>query len=63
MSTATALTVVVTLALAAGFDVYCLRDLAQADVVLRFPHQVWAAIIIFSTPLGGMAYLTLGRSG
>ncbi len=44
------------------FDVYCLKDLAEADVVYFFSRGVWAGIIIFATPLGGMTYLTVGRS-
>ncbi len=53
ISPGTLLTVALTLVLAVGFDAYCLADLAKADVVLRFPHSVWAAIIIISTPMGG----------
>ncbi len=62
MNTATLLTIILTLVLAASWDLYCLRDLARADIVYRLPPQVWAALIIVTTPLGGLAYLTLGRT-
>ena len=61
MSPATALTAILTVVLAVGFDAVCLKDLNQAGEVLYFPPQVWASIIILSTPLGGIAYLMLGR--
>jgi hypothetical protein len=57
----TLISVVVLIAAAIRFDLYCLRDLAEAEVVLYFPPQVWSYIIIISTPLGGMTYLMLGR--
>jgi hypothetical protein len=44
-----------------GFAVYCLRDLARADTVLHFPPIMWAAIICFTGPFGGLVYLTFGR--
>ena len=59
--TVTLISVVVLIAVAIRFDLYCLRDLAEAEVVLYFSRQVWFSIIIFSTPLGGMTYLMLGR--
>ena len=61
MSPAAALTAILTAVLAVGFDIVCLKDLNQAEEVLYFPPQVWASIIILSTPLGGLAYLMLGR--
>jgi hypothetical protein len=44
------------------FDAFCLMDLVRAEVVLHFPPQVWAFFILFFTPLGGMTYLSVGRS-
>jgi hypothetical protein len=58
---ATLISVVALIVMAGVFDVYCLRDLAQAEVVLYFPPQTWVFIICLSTPLGGIAYLMLGR--
>jgi hypothetical protein len=46
---------------AVAFDLYCLRDLARADLSLVFPPQVWVGLIVVFTPFGGIAYLKLGR--
>jgi hypothetical protein len=59
--TATLVGVAIVLFVAFAFDVYCLRDLRDAPVVYAFSREMWASIIIFTTPLGGMAYLTIGR--
>jgi hypothetical protein len=44
-----------------AFALYCLNDLAHTEVVLFLPREVWAIIVCLSTPLGGIAYLMLGR--
>ena len=46
---------------AIGFDVYCVRDLARADITFVFPPRFWFLLIVFATPFGGIAYLKLGR--
>jgi hypothetical protein len=58
---ATLVSIFATIVAAAVFDIYCLRDLAQAEVVLYFPPQIWAIIICLSTLFGGAAYLMLGK--
>ncbi|MGO8683949.1 MAG: hypothetical protein ACLQUT_05150 [Thermoleophilia bacterium] len=59
--TAALLLPVLVFVVALGFDVYCLKNLARAEVVLYFPPRIWTYIIIFFTPFGGIAYLMLGR--
>ena len=49
------------LAVAFAFDLYCLRDLKEAPHVFIFSRETWFYLIVFATPLGGMAYLTIGR--
>jgi hypothetical protein len=44
-----------------AFALYCLNELAHAEVVLFLPRELWTIIICLSTPLGGIAYLMLGR--
>jgi hypothetical protein len=48
------------LVLLAAFVVYCLVDLARSDVE-HLPKWAWAVICVFSVPLGGIIYLTMGR--
>jgi hypothetical protein len=61
MSVALALPLAVVV-LGAVFDYHCLRDLFRADtVVLLLPRDAWCAVIVLSTPLGGLAYLAFGR--
>lgn len=48
------------LAFAAAFIGYCLFDLSRSEV-RHLPKWAWALICIFSVPLGGVVYLTIGR--
>jgi hypothetical protein len=43
------------------FDAYCLVDLIEADRVRYFPKLSWAILICITSPLGGIAYLILGK--
>jgi hypothetical protein len=49
------------LVVAVAFEVFCLVDLVRADEVRYLPKWAWAVICLLSTPLGGIAYLVLGR--
>ncbi len=46
--------------LAVAFIAYCLWDLARSEV-RYLPKWAWAVLCVLSVPLGGIAYLTLGR--
>lgn len=48
-------------ALAVGFVVYCLADVVRQPRTRGLPKPVWAILILISVPLGGIAYLVLGR--
>lgn len=47
---------------AVGFEVFCLVDLARAGEVRYVPRWAWAIICVVSIPLGGIVYLSIGRS-
>lgn len=49
------------LVLLAGFLSYCLIDLARSEVQY-LPKWAWAIVCVISVPLGGIIYLTMGRS-
>ena len=49
------------LVLLAGFLIYCLIDLARSEVQ-HLPKWAWAIVCVISVPLGGIIYLTMGRS-
>lgn len=44
-----------------GFVVFCLVDVLRAQRVRYLPKWAWALICLLSVPLGGIAYLVLGR--
>jgi hypothetical protein len=59
-----ALLLIPVLALAAGFVVYCLVDLARAQEVRYLPKWVWAILCVgigLTIPFGGIAYLVFGK--
>ncbi len=45
---------------AVSFVAYCLFDLSRSRVRL-LPRWAWALICVFSVPVGGIAYLLVGR--
>jgi hypothetical protein len=49
--------------LAIGFDAYCIRDIVRAADVRYLRKWVWALICLAQIPLGGILYLTIGRTG
>jgi hypothetical protein len=42
--------------------VYCLVDLARHPKPRHIPRWAWVLICLFVNPLGGIAYLVIGRS-
>ncbi len=46
-----------------AFDAYCLRDIVRAADVRYLRKWVWALICLAQMPLGGILYLTIGRTG
>lgn len=46
----------------AGFEVFCLVDVARAAQVRYLPKWAWAVICLVSVPLGGLAYEVCGQA-
>jgi hypothetical protein len=53
--------VMLLLALAVGFDAFCLADIARAAQVRCLPKWAWVLICLAQTPAGGIAYLSIGH--
>jgi hypothetical protein len=51
------------LALAVGFDAFCLIDIARAAQVRYLSKWAWVGICLIQTPLGGTIYLSIGHMG
>ena len=51
------------LALAAGFDAFCLVDIARAAHVRYLPKWAWALVCLLQSPGGGIMYLSIGHIG
>lgn len=56
-----ALALIPVIVLGVAFIAYCLVDLARAETVRHLPKWAWAVVIVVSIPLGGVAYLLVGR--
>lgn len=46
--------------LAVAWIAFCLVDLSRSSVQ-HLPKWAWAVLIVISVPVGGIAYLALGR--
>jgi Phospholipase_D-nuclease N-terminal len=57
------LPVMLVLALAVGFDGFCLADIARAERVRYLHKWVWVVICLVQAPLGGIMYLSIGHIG
>jgi hypothetical protein len=47
--------------LVVAFDVFCLLHLVTADTVHFLPKSVWAVLVVFTSPIGGLVYLLTQR--
>jgi hypothetical protein len=53
--------VIAAVALIAGWEFYLLSDLAAAERVRLLPRWAWVAACLLQIPLGGIAYLAIGK--
>jgi hypothetical protein len=51
----------VVLALAIGFDAFCIVDIVRAERVRYLPKWAWVLICLIQTPSGGIIYLCVGH--
>ena len=56
-----ALVLLLALVLVVGWEIFCLANLARADEVRFLPRWAWAIACLIQIPLGGVAYLAIGR--
>jgi hypothetical protein len=49
------------LALLAAWVIFFLNDLTYAERVRFLPRWLWAVLCLITIPLGGIAYLLIGR--
>jgi hypothetical protein len=49
------------LGLLAAWEIFCLNDLARAERVRFLPRWAWVIACLISIPVGGIAYLLIGR--
>ena len=56
-----ALVLLIALALLAGWEILCLRQVVMAERVRFLPRWVWAVACLIQIPLGGVAFLLFGR--
>ena len=54
-------TIAVLLVAMVWFDLYCLRDIAQARNVRYLTPQAWGLLVIITFPVGGILYLRYGK--
>jgi hypothetical protein len=47
--------------LVAGWEIFCLLNLARAERVRFLPRWAWAVLCLIQIPLGGIIYLLAGR--
>jgi Phospholipase_D-nuclease N-terminal len=57
------LPVMLVLALAVGFDGFCLADIVRAERVRYLHKWAWVLICLIQAPLGGIMYLSIGHVG
>lgn len=58
----TTLAVAPLIVLAVTFVAYCLVDIVRSDSVRCLPKWAWGLLCVITIPLGGIAYLLLGRT-